>query len=72
MNINYYSYTELAEKALATKSPEDCANLGYWFERWGRDYWNGECYNIDSAHDLYPVYKEVEDDEYDIEGWEIR
>ena len=72
MNISYYDYEELAAKALETNATADLEALGEWFNQYGRDYWNGECYTIDSSHDLFPIYEEVEEDDFQIVGYEIR
>lgn len=70
--VSYFDFDELAAKALETRDPADLAALGEWFERYGNEYWNGECYTIDSSHDLVPVYEEVELDDFQIVGYEIR
>ena len=73
MKIHYYSYDELLGKALSTNATaEDLNNLGEWFNRYGRMYWNGECYEIDSTHNLYPIWHYVGDDDIEIIGYEIR
>lgn len=65
-----YDYKELCEKALAfNATQEDINALGKWFSRYGMSYWNGECFHVDADHDLYPIYKEVGYDEYDIIGY---
>ena len=71
--IGRYEFEDLASKALSDSAThEDIENLAEWFENYGQDYWNGEKYSIDSAHDLCPVYTETEPGEYEITGWEIR
>lgn len=63
------TYNELKEKALAfNATQEDINALGEWFSRHG-DHWNGECWTVDAYHDLYPVYKEVGYDEYELVGY---
>lgn len=53
-----YSYEELREKALSTDAtPEDVRRFGEWFEQYGRQYWNGECYNAGEDNNLYPIYR---------------
>ena len=71
--ISEYDYEDLAEKAIhfnATK--DDLISLWIWFERYGYQYWNGECYEIDSNHYLYPIYEEDENGYYNFLGCEIR
>lgn len=73
MNENYYNYKKLAEKALAyNASQEDINALGEWFNDYGCKFWNGECFDIDGNHALYPVYKEVDEDDFELVGYEIR
>lgn len=78
---NYGSYKELRENALKpTATQEDINALGEWFSQYGNMYWNGEYYDISDKEAksgeygfrLYPVYKEVDEDEYELIGWEIR
>ena len=69
----YYDYAELVAKALsADATQEDINNLGEWFSHHGTEYWNGEYYEIDSTHSLYPIYTEIAEDEYEITGYEVR
>ena len=72
--ISRYDFEELKEKALAyNATEEDLCNLGKWFEKYGAvEYWNGECYEIDNTHSLYPIYDELSDDYFELVGWEIR
>jgi hypothetical protein len=58
---------------MQTATIEDLARLGKWFEQYGLDYGNGECYDIDGSHCLYPLYSApTEDGDFDIIGWEVR
>lgn len=71
--INEYSYQELREKALsANATPDDVNALGYWFSRFGSDYWNGEYYDCDNGIRLYPVCQQIGEDEFERIGYEIR
>ena len=71
--MNPYDYEELAAKALEPDATQEDINaLGEWFQSFGAEYWNGEYFDIDDTHRLYPVYAEVEEDEYEITGYEIR
>lgn len=70
--VNEYNYEEL--EAAATKfgaTQEEIDALGEWFERFGRRYWNGECYEVSEKEGLYlyPMHKQVGEDEFEIVGW---
>ena len=52
----YYNYKELVEKATATGATrDDRLALLEWFNCYGKDYWNGEYYEMDDGLRLYPV-----------------
>ena len=77
MTVNYYSYKDLEAAALADASEENLAALGEWFERFGSDFFNGECYTVNADCNLYPIYEDHFDedgelDHADIIGWELR
>lgn len=72
INVNEYNYKEL--EAAATKfgaTQEEIDALGEWFERFGRSYWNGESYTVNEKEGLhlYPMHKQVGEDEFEIVGW---
>lgn len=70
---NRYDYQELEKKALsANATAADIQALAEWFNQYGNDFWTGECFTIDSNHFLYPIYREVGEDEFEVDGWEIR
>lgn len=70
--ISRYDYKKLREKALsATATQEDIDNLGKWFELFGETYWNGEYYDADGA-EIWPVYKKISEDDFELVGYEIR
>ena len=70
MNADYYNYKSLVAAALAPNAAQsDIDALGEWFHSYGQRYWNGECYYVDAAHQLYPIYREVGEDDYDIVGY---
>ena len=71
MTINYYSYEELKAAVIADASRANVNALGEWFSNYGNDYWNGEYYDADDFR-LYPVYTEVNEDEFELTGYEIR
>lgn len=69
-NYDLYDYNELKEKALASDATQEDINaLGEWFSRHGISYWNGECFHVDSDHNLYPIQKEIGYDEYELVGY---
>ena len=41
-------------------------------EQYGGNYWNGECWEIDSNNSLYPIYREVSEGEFEVVGYEIK
>ncbi len=71
MNISYYDYEKLANAALKSGKEEDLNSLGEWFERYGNSYWNGEKYEIDSTHFLRPIYREINEDDFETTGYEL-
>ena len=71
MAINYYAYEDLKAAVIADSSEENVNALGEWFGRYGNDYWNGEYYDADDFR-LYPVYAEIDEDEFELTGYEIR
>ena len=66
MNINRYSYKELLTAVDKNPSKENINNLVEWFNRYGNDYWTGECWKIDKNRALYPVYDWENFDENEI------
>ena len=75
--MNCYSYQELLEKSSSINSTkEDRIKLYNWFENYGYDFWNGECFEIDKSRNLYPVYEILTDEdgeeEYILVDCEIR
>ena len=69
--MNRYSYSELLEAAKANETPDNVNALGEWFEQYGDQFWNGECYDADGLR-LFPVYVEVSEDQFEITGYEVR
>lgn len=71
--MTIYDYEELKNKALsADATPEDVNALGKWFEQYGDRYWNGEYFGIEGGICLYRVEKEVDEDEWEIVGYELK
>lgn len=72
MNINEYSFKELAAAATMYNATQEEINaLGDWFRLYGQDYWNGESYVVDEKNDLrlYPMHKQVSEDDFEIVGY---
>lgn len=70
--ILHYDYDELKERALSPDATnDDIKALGKWFEKYGDKFWNGEYYEIDSKHRLYPVYRNIMDDDWVISRYTI-
>lgn len=67
----YYDYKNLYTTALSTKNPEDLENLAEWLYQYGNSYWNGEYWNLGNGDRLFPIYKELDDGEYEIVGYEL-
>ena len=71
--MNRYDYDELKNKALGVDATEEDVNkLGEWFEQYGDEFWNGEYYKVDSDNRLYPQYREVDEDEFEVCGYVIK
>jgi hypothetical protein len=60
--LTRYNFEGLKEKALNGGQKEVNA-LGKWFELYGSQFFNGEYYEIDNQHKLFPVC-ETDLDEY--------
>lgn len=58
------------------EAPEHLWVLGHWFEQYGKEFWNGECFNTEkefNGRNLYPVYEfHAEYDASCIVGYELR
>lgn len=74
IDMGRYNYKELETAALNNPTEENLAALGEWFELYGMDFWNGECWAIDGNHSLYPIYELVDEEleEWELRGYEIR
>lgn len=73
-------YLELWKKATSMCATQDDINrLGEYMQINGLSCWNGEFWSIGCSHKdtddsmrLYPVYAEIEPDEYEVSHYEIR
>ena len=69
MSISKYDYDDLEKRATAPGATQlDISNLGEWYEQYGDSFWNGEFYN-DDGKELYPIYKQIASDEWEIIGY---
>ena len=61
---------QILRQAAESGNREDINALGRWFEREGREFWNGEYYDADGM-EIYPVYKlvDAETEDYEIVGY---
>lgn len=67
-----YQYDELAAAAMKFNATQEEINaLGEWFEQYGMCHWNGTSWEVDEKNGVYlaPVYKEVEEDEFERVGY---
>lgn len=69
--MDYYSYKDLRAAVEAAPTQENVNALGEWFNAYGMCYWNGEFFNADGIY-IYPVYKEIDEDEFEFIGYELR
>ena len=75
MNSNDFNlqFDELKKNAIESGTLEDCELLAQWLLEFDSKHsWNGEFFTIDKDHRMYPVYKQIDEDEYEIVGYEIR
>lgn len=71
--MSYYDYCALEKAALEKETPENISALAEWFECFGDDFWNGECWTINNEKSLYPVYQHDEkSDQFELIRYEIR
>lgn len=59
---------QVLRQAAESGKREDIDALGHWFEREGREFWNGECYDADGM-EIYPVYAYCNESQLDIVGY---
>lgn len=71
--IGEYDFEELKEAALKyNATQEEINSLGKWFEMYGyAQYWNGEFFDIDGLYRLFPAYEKINEDDYEIVGYEL-
>lgn len=71
--MTIYDYQELKEKALSSDATQEDINaLGEWFEQYGYRYWNGEYFSVENGIHLYRIEEEVDEDEWEVKGYELR
>lgn len=59
---------QILRQAAESGNRENIDALGRWFEREGREYWNGEYYDADGM-EIYPVYAFCNESQLDIVGY---
>ena len=61
---------QILRQAAESGKRDDIDALGRWFEREGREFWNGEYYDADGM-EIYPLYKlvDAEAGDYEIVGY---
>ena len=68
-------FIEIVKKALQTGAEKDIEQLAMWCE--ANLSYNGEFYDVSLPDEptgtrrLYPIYKEVEPDEFELTGWRL-
>lgn len=74
--IHQYSFAELIRNVRRNPSELNLMLLGYWFERYDSYFsWNGEYFDTHhelNGQNLYPVYEKMDDDSYELVGYELR
>ena len=73
-NVGEYDFENLAKRAITEKSEDAINDLAEWFVRYDLNSWNGENYTFKMngrKWHLTPVYEEVEEDSFEIVGWEL-
>lgn len=71
--MGYHDYSELLSKATRKRATrEDRLDLWCWFEMHGDRYWNGECYDLGEGRAIYPVYRVIDDETFELVDAEVR
>ena len=74
----YYDYSDLIKCYTNNKTDINLDSIGKWFELYGQDFWNGECYTCEELNGrLYPIFKDLGYSRsglyfYEQVGWELR
>ena len=71
MDLYYYRYKELREAAINNPTKENLERLADWLFHYGDCGWNGEEYDIDDGYYLRPIYKQVDEDEWEVVDYEL-
>ena len=69
-----YNYNELINAYKSNRTDEHLNAIGEWFEHYGTEFWNGECYECKELNGrLFPIYEPSADNEdsFEIVGWEL-
>lgn len=72
--VDWADYEDLVDLAMDRRTEEyGLPALWAWHEYHAPEFWNGEGYEIDGAHNIYPVYDwDEETDTGEVVGYEIR
>ena len=66
-----YNYNELIKAYNENKTQKNLNAIGEWFEQYGTEFWNGECYECkELGGRLFPICKRHENI-IEIIGWEL-
>ena len=72
MYVGRYDYDRLRKAAIDEPTPENLEHFAHWFNLYGMDFWNGECWDAD-GYGLYPIYEwDEENDVGNIVGYELK
>ena len=67
-----YNYKALRAAAMAPGATQDDVNaLGEWCQTYLSGSWNGEEYDIDDGHSIRPIFRQVLEDGWELDHWEI-
>lgn len=70
--VGKYEYESLRDAALAGgATQEDIDALGEWLYRYNMSEWNGECWDIGGGRRVFPVYRQIDEDDFELVGYRI-
>lgn len=70
MDLEYYRYKEIKDAAINNPTYENLERLANWLDRYD-NCWNGEEWNIDNEYHLKPIYKQMDEDEWEVVDYEL-
>lgn len=72
MYVGRYNYEELRKSVVDNPTQENRMALGEWFQNYGMEFWNGECFDADGFV-LVPIYEwDEETDTGTVIDYELR